>query len=203
MGRADNNGRLAADLLVIGGGMAGLTAGARAARGGAKVILVERAPVLGGSLTYASYVWTTPTFDGLRAVNPGGDPEMGRALVVGFADGVEWLRSTGAQLGPEQKTVPYGRGHAMDTNGYIRASQQILQAAGAEVLTDAETQALIARDGAVRGAEILLADGTVRHIEAPWTLLATGGYQADRELRARIWRWSASRKHAGCLSVTR
>jgi hypothetical protein len=30
----------------------------------------------------------------------------------------------------------------------------------------------------------VLADGTVRRIEARWTLLATGGFQADQELRA-------------------
>jgi succinate dehydrogenase/fumarate reductase flavoprotein subunit len=184
MGAADNDGRLAADLLVIGGGMAGLTAGARAAREGARVILIERAPALGGSMAFANYVWTTPTFEELRAVNPGGDPEMGHALVDGFAGGVEWLRSAGADLGPEQQVLRYGRGHALDTNGYVRVCEQILKAAGAEVLTGVQTRTLLVGDGAVRGAEVLLADGTVRRIEARWTLLATGGYQADRELRA-------------------
>jgi succinate dehydrogenase/fumarate reductase flavoprotein subunit len=43
---------------------------------------------------------------------------------------------------------------------------------------------LITGDGAVRGAECVLADGTVRRIQARLTLLATGGFQADPELRA-------------------
>lgn len=68
-----------ADLLVIGAGMAGLTAAARAARDGANVVLVERAQALGGSAVFAQYVWTTPTFEGLQALDPGGDPELRRA----------------------------------------------------------------------------------------------------------------------------
>jgi succinate dehydrogenase/fumarate reductase flavoprotein subunit len=174
-----------ADLLVIGAGMAGLTAAARAARDGANVVLVERAQALGGSAVFAQYVWTTPTFEGLQALDPGGDPELGRALVDGFADGIEWIRSIGVDVGPERPILWYGRGHALDTNAYIRTCERILQAAGAEILTGAETRTLIAGDGTVRGAEVLLADGTLRRIEARSTALMTGGYQADPELRAK------------------
>jgi succinate dehydrogenase/fumarate reductase flavoprotein subunit len=173
-----------ADLLVIGGGMAGLTAGAWAARKGARVVVVERAPTLGGSAALAGFIWSTPTFEALRAVNPGGDPELGRVLVDGFADGVDWVRSVGADCGPAVTVLRYGRGHQVDTNGYIRACAEILHAAGAEVLTSVRPVSLITGDGAVRGAECVLADGTVRRIEARWTLLATGGFQADQELRA-------------------
>jgi succinate dehydrogenase/fumarate reductase flavoprotein subunit len=177
-------GHAPTDLLVIGGGMAGLTAGAWAARNGARVVVAERAPTLGGSATFAGFVWTTPTFEALRAVNPGGDPELGRVLVDGFVDGVDWVRSVGADCGPAVTVLRYGRGHQVDTNGYIRACEQILRAAGAEVLTGARILSLITGDDAVRGAECVLADGTVRRIEARWTLLATGGFQADQELRA-------------------
>jgi succinate dehydrogenase/fumarate reductase flavoprotein subunit len=178
------SGHAPADLLVIGGGMAGLTAGAWAARNGARVVVAERAPALGGSAAFAGFVWTTPTFEALRAVNPGGDPELGRVLVDGFADGVEWVRSVGADCGPAVTVLRYGRGHQVDTNGYIRGCAEILRAAGAEVLTGARPVSLITGDGAVRGAECVLADRTVRRIEARWTLLATGGFQADPELRA-------------------
>jgi succinate dehydrogenase/fumarate reductase flavoprotein subunit len=172
------------DLLVIGGGMAGLTAGAWAARNGARVVLAERDAALGGSAAFAGFIWTTPTFEALRAVNPRGDPELGRALVGGFADGLDWVRSVGADCGAEVTVLRYGRGHQVDTNGYIRACTQILHTADAEVLTSARIRSLLASDGRVRGAECALADGTVRRIEARWTLLATGGFQADPELRA-------------------
>ena len=173
-----------ADLLVIGGGMAGLTAGAWAARQGARVIVVERAPTLGGSAAFAGFVWTTPTVDALQAVNPDGDPALGRAMIEGFPDGIEWVRSVGADCGPEVTVLRYGRGHQVDTNAYLRACQAILRAAGGEIVTGARTRELMIDDGAVRGAKCVLADGSVRPIEARWTLLATGGFQADRGLRA-------------------
>ncbi len=43
------------DLVVVGGGPAGLSAAIVAARAGAEVLLVEENPVLGGSLTYARF----------------------------------------------------------------------------------------------------------------------------------------------------
>jgi succinate dehydrogenase/fumarate reductase flavoprotein subunit len=183
MRTASGNGP--ADLLVIGGGMAGLTAGAWAARHGARVILVERAASLGGSAAFAGFVWTTPTVDVMRTVNSDGDPALGRALVEGFADGIEWVRSTGADCGPEVTVLRYGRGHQVDTNAYIRACRDMLRASGGEIITGARTRELVTDDaGVVRGAACVLADGQPRRIEARWTLLATGGFQADRGLRA-------------------
>jgi succinate dehydrogenase/fumarate reductase flavoprotein subunit len=177
-------GSAPADLLVIGGGMAGLTAGAWAARHGARVIVVERARTLGGSAAFAGFVWTTPTLDALRAVNPDGDPELSRALIEGFADGIEWVRSVGVGCGPAVTVLRYGRGHQVDTNAYIRACQAILHASGGEIVTGARTLDLVLDAGMVRGARCVLADGRPRRIEARWTLLATGGFQADRGLRA-------------------
>ncbi len=47
------------DLLVVGGGPAGLTAAITAAEAGADVILVEKEPELGGALTYARFAADT------------------------------------------------------------------------------------------------------------------------------------------------
>lgn len=80
------------DLLVIGGGMAGLTAAAHMAAEGGSVVLVEKAERTGGSARFAGFVWTTPTVEEMRRVNPDGDPALAAALVDGFADGVEWIR---------------------------------------------------------------------------------------------------------------
>ncbi len=49
------------DLAAVGGGMAGITAAARAGRDGATVVVVERACEIGGSARYASYLWTAPS----------------------------------------------------------------------------------------------------------------------------------------------
>lgn len=61
------------DLLVLGGGMAGLSAAAWAASQGARVALVEKAPHLGGTAALSGgYVWTAPTYACLRSLIPRG-----------------------------------------------------------------------------------------------------------------------------------
>ena len=56
-----------ADLLVIGGGMAGLAGGAAAAEAGARVAVVEKSRNLGGSAAMsAGIVWTAPDYETLR-----------------------------------------------------------------------------------------------------------------------------------------
>ncbi|MDT3446557.1 MULTISPECIES: FAD-binding protein [unclassified Pseudofrankia] len=172
------------DLLVIGGGMAGLTAAAWVARHGGRAVVVERAGTLGGSAALAGFVWTAPTLDVLRAVNPRGDSTLAAALVEGFPAGTEWIRSLGVECRPTVTVLRFGRGHQVDTNHYIGACAELLHAHGAEVLTGTQTRSLLLADGAVRGAECVLADGSTRRIEARWTLLATGGFQADPDLRA-------------------
>ena len=80
------------DLLVLGGGMAGLTAGARAAEDGARVLVVEVADTLGGSVLFAGYAWTAPSREVVDQVLPLGDAELRHALVDRFTDGVAWIR---------------------------------------------------------------------------------------------------------------
>ncbi len=86
------------DLLVIGGGMAGLSAAAKVAHEGGSVVLVDRAERPGGSARLAGFVWTAPTLDELRRVDPDGDPELARALLEGLAEGVAWIGSLGVML---------------------------------------------------------------------------------------------------------
>ena len=83
------------DLLVVGGGMAGLTAAASAATLGARVVLVEQGEQVGGSAIYAGFAWTAPSPDVMAQVNPHGDPDLADLLLGGFESGVEWIRSLG------------------------------------------------------------------------------------------------------------
>ncbi|WP_308286682.1 FAD-dependent oxidoreductase [Streptomyces griseorubiginosus] len=172
------------DLLVIGGGMAGLSAATRVAAEGGTVVVVEKAERTGGSARFAGFVWTTPTVEEMRRVNPDGDPGLATALVDGFADGVAWIRSLGVECRPPVPVLGFGRGHQVDTNHYLDTCERLIRDRGQEVLTDTWTRALVTDDGAVKGAECVLPDGSVRRIEAAWTLLATGGFQGDPGLRA-------------------
>lgn len=173
------------DLLVVGGGIAGMTAAAAAADAGRAVTVVERADALGGSGQFAGYIWTAPDHETMERVNPAGDGALKRALVDGFDDAVAWIGSLGVDCGPRVPIIGYGRGHKFDTAQYVDACRKAVRAAGGEIVTGASTERLLVDGGAVRGAQIRLADGTVRTVEAAATLLATGGFQADPELRAR------------------
>jgi succinate dehydrogenase/fumarate reductase flavoprotein subunit len=171
------------DVLVIGGGMAGLTAGARAARDGARVLVVEVAEHLGGSVLFAGYAWTAPSREVVDEVLREGDPDLRHALVDRFPDGVEWIRSLGVHVGDAQPILGFGRGHAFDTNQYVDLCRRLVLEHG-EVWTSTTTLELLRADGRVTGARLRRADGTVSEVTATATVLATGGFQADPALRA-------------------
>ncbi|AXK85191.1 Succinate dehydrogenase/fumarate reductase, flavoprotein subunit [Nocardia farcinica] len=178
--------RIDTDVLVIGAGMAGLTTATRALDRGARVVVVEKAETVGGSALFAGYAWTAPDHAVMDRVNPGGDPELRRALVDGFADGVDWIRGLGVEVDEAVPVLGYGRGHRFDTHRYVEECRRRVRAAGT-LLTGTETLALRTHDGAVTGAAVRLPDGATREIEAGATVLATGGFQADPELvRAHI-----------------
>ncbi|MFI6251759.1 FAD-dependent oxidoreductase [Streptomyces sp. NPDC051016] len=172
------------DLLVIGGGMAGLSAAARVASEGGTVVVVEKAERTGGSARFAGFVWTTPSVEEMRRVNPDGDPELATALVDGFADGVAWIRSLGVECRPPVPVLGFGRGHQVDTNHYLDTCERLIRDRGQEVLTGTSTRSLVTENGVVKGAECVLPDGSSRRFDATWTLLASGGFQGDRHLRA-------------------
>lgn len=163
------------DLLVIGAGMAGLTAAARAARDGLSVTVVEVSGEVGGSARFAGYAWTAPSHEVMTAQNPNGDKRLRHALVDRFAAGVDWIREIGVETGAAQRILSFGRGHRFDTNHYVDTCRRIVLDAGGTVLLDTDLERLVIEDGRVVGA------GDIR---ATSTLLATGGFQGDLELRA-------------------
>ncbi|MFE5916602.1 FAD-binding protein [Streptomyces sp. NPDC056468] len=174
------------DLLVIGAGMAGLTAGARAVRDGLSVVVTEIGDEVGGSARYAGYAWTAPSHEAMERHNPGGETSLKRALVDRFTDGITWIRSTGVDVKGAQPILGFGQGHQFDTNHYIDTCRRIVVEAGGEVLPATVTERLLLEDGAVAGAELVTGDGTRRIVQAASTLLATGGFQGDTALRDKF-----------------
>ncbi|NYI45293.1 succinate dehydrogenase/fumarate reductase flavoprotein subunit [Nocardioides aromaticivorans] len=169
------------DLLVIGGGMAGLTAAARAAKDGLRVVVVEIGDDVGGSARFAGYAWTAPSHEVMDAVNPRGDRALRHALVDRFADGIEWIRSLGVEAKDPVPLLGFGRGHQFDTNQYVDLCRQLVVRSGGEVRLRTQTSRLLTQDGRVVGAELTGPDGPAE-VRATWTLLATGGLQGDPEM---------------------
>jgi succinate dehydrogenase/fumarate reductase flavoprotein subunit len=174
------------DLLVLGGGMAGLSAAAWSVREGRSVVLVEKGE-LGGSAARAGFIWTAPTYEALREAIPDGDPELAARLVEGFAPALDWVRSLGVEVQPPVTVLRFGRGHQTSVLNYLRACELTLRDdARSDIVLGANAQRLLVEDGEVRGADVRLADGEAREIRANATLLATGGFGGDPDLRAEL-----------------
>ena len=175
------------DLLVLGGGVAGLSAAARAAQGGASVVLVEKAPAVGGSAAYAGFLWTAPTIEVMREVNPGGDASLGARVVEDYDHAIDWVRAVGVDVREPVTVLGYGRGRQTDMAALISSCERVVREAPAgDVLLRTSTERLLVQDGRVVGAEVVTGSGERRRIAARWTLLATGGFGGDPELRARL-----------------
>jgi succinate dehydrogenase/fumarate reductase flavoprotein subunit len=170
------------DLLVLGAGMAGLGAAAKAASEGASVVLVEKGEAIGGSAAYAGFIWTAPTADVMREVNPDGDPALGRRIVEGYDDALAFVRSLGVHVADPVTVLGYGRGCATDMANFLLACDRVVRERG-EVLVRSHALRLLTEDGAVVGAELETPAGP-RTIRARHTLLATGGFGGDPGLRA-------------------
>src|SRR5436190_7921953 len=174
------------DLLVLGAGMAGWTAASRAAKEGASVVRVDKAPAVGGSAAYAGFIWTAPSIEVMREVNPHGDPALGARLVDDHSVVLDWVRSLGVHVGEPVNQLGFGIGRQTDIANLLMTYERIVRdTPGSELILGARTERLLLEDGAVCGAELILASGEAREIRARSTLLATGGFGGDPDLRAR------------------
>jgi succinate dehydrogenase/fumarate reductase flavoprotein subunit len=175
---------LECDLLVLGSGMAGLSAAARAVEDGAKVVVVEKAEDIGGSaILSGGFVWTVPTTAKLH-YRGNGDAALGAVLVDGYANAIAWLRAREVQMSAPCD-VMYGRGYQIDIIGHLRACVASVEQAGGVVVPGTTTERLLLEQGAVVGADTAHSDGKVR-VMARNTLIATGGFQASPDLRVEL-----------------
>lgn len=181
------------DLLVLGGGMAGTAGTIRAIQAGGKVCLVEKADALGGSATYAEFIWTAPDLETFREKNPNGDPELAKAFISRFELAVQWVRDLGVEVREPVELLNFGRGYGTDlANLFLIGKRTVEGAEDSELLFESEPVKLLTDgDGSVVGAEVKLASGETREIHAANTLLAMGGFANNQKLR---------RKHFGELA---
>jgi succinate dehydrogenase/fumarate reductase flavoprotein subunit len=180
---------LEVDVLVIGGGMSGLTAAAHAAGDGAEVLVVEKAPATGGSAALAlGFFWTARTTADLLNENPGADPALAELLVSRFDDALDWIRASGVEVRDRMdlETVMGfpTHGHLFDNLGYLARCARTVTANGGHIIPESTVDSLILRDGAVDGAMVTDGDSTFS-VRATSTVLATGGIQGSPALRKK------------------
>ena len=188
---------LQADVVVAGAGIGGLTAARTALEHGASVLVIEKAPEIGGSAAVSGgAAWTAANVDAWLSVQPGANPAMGQALVDNYLDGVAWYETLGLQIEEQHDPTPYKFAryvHAFrpDSRTFMNNLAASVESAGGTILTSTGLRAIrIGNDGAVAGVEARGAGRTV-DMSAGAVVLATGGFQASPDLRARYFgRWA-------------
>jgi len=197
-----------ADVLVLGGGNAGLCAALSARESGASVLVVECAPpdfrggnsrhtrnlrcvhdaptdVLTGAYTEGEY------FEDLMRVTGGeSDEALARMTIQQSAPASRWMRSCGARFQPPLGgTLQLGRTNAFFLGGGKALMNTYYAAArknGIEVLYNAEVVALRIVDGRFENATVLI-DGEPVEIRARTLVAAAGGFEANLDWLKEAW----------------
>lgn len=199
------------DIVVVGGGGAGLAAAVTAVSPDCRVLLLEKCPVLGGSTAMAigsitgsgtrlqSHAGVQDSkedfFNDLdAAVNNLGlkdrdNIELRKVLVRDAGSAIDWITDLGASfVGPftEQGIHRIPRMHNIVPNSksYIAVMRQVAVKKGVEIRTSSRVLELITSNGIVTGvrASTLNRVSTIRVKRA--VILATGDYTSSRKLKA-------------------
>ncbi len=170
------------DLIVIGAGMAGLSAAARAAEAGLRVVVVDAAEEVGGSAALSGGILWTLESTAKMAYHGEGDPAFAAIVAQGYRDGVAWLRGRDTHMSTVLNPLN-GRGYQADLLGHFAQAVVTVEGADGIVVRDTRVDRLLTDgSGRVIGAHTVHADGEM-DIFAPWTLVSTGGFQGSAELR--------------------
>ncbi len=128
------------DVLVVGGGPAGLAAAVSAARGGARTLLVERYGFLGGMGTAGGVT----NFAGLYGRRDGVMQQLVHGVVDELLERIECLGGLNAPQDGLQGRI---RVRSYDVAAYKCAADQWLLAAGVELLFHAQAVGVVRADG--------------------------------------------------------
>lgn len=175
------------DLLVIGAGMAGMTAAALAASKGLAVGVVEKAGDIGGSALLSGGGLIKPQDrDTFLKSNPSGLAYFADLLFDGFDPLIDWISSMDVHVTPaasvEEVIGIASSMRGIDIASYIALCRAGVNDSGGWVVTSSAVEKLLIEDGVVVGAMVRDRDGATE-VRAKAVLLATGGFQASPELR--------------------
>jgi len=185
------------DVLVLGSGIAGITAALTAAEAGRSVILACKGKLFSGSSFYPG-TWGLgligPADESdeadlaatIEAVGCGmADPAMVRAFVAGIHPAIEQVRSMGVKLrradnGGQKEYIPCFDHKHRDWNGIeFDSAREIfsrrLKELGVTVLPGCEALELVQTDRRVCGA-VVAQGGSLCYLGCKALVLATGGY---------------------------
>jgi fumarate reductase flavoprotein subunit len=194
------------DVVIIGGGGAGLTAAIEATENGSKVILVEKNSVVGGNTNFATggmnaagtkyqekegiedsaQLHYEDTIKGGKNIN---NPELVKVLTENAADTVDWLAERGADLssvgragGASANRMHRPTGGAAVGAHLVEVLNKKAKEVGVDIRLQTKAVELISEDGKVTGIKVEDAKGNEYAIKAKAVVIATGGFGANPEL---------------------
>ena len=196
---------LSADVIVVGGGGAGMSAATRLAQLGKSVILVEKSGFLGGAISVSGgnqvvmgsqlQIDNGVADDSVESMvadfEANGANKNNKEILTLFAENVgattDWLVSNCGitfeeglhQLGEysHNRELAYTGGGA----GFAEAMRKAVEEAGVQVLLNTKAESLIADNGTVTGVKAASSDADYT-LTAGDVVLATGGYGANKDM---------------------
>ena len=201
------------DLVVVGSGLAGLSAAIEGASAGASVVVLEKRRIVGGNTRLAAGEFSAPADklnlhqklglppddpdifkeDILRGGDRVQDPELVRVLAYGAAEALNWLLDLGLELNPVL-TKPGGhssfRCHSIKGGGkaIVETLLQRANGKGVKVMTEHKLADLVRErpfGGRVLGAKVETREGEILIGARKGVILAAGGFSADIPFRMK------------------
>lgn len=197
-----------ADIVIVGGGVAGLTAAVEASTTGLDVVLIEKMGMLGGStsLSGGKILAAGSVFQKEQGIED--TPKAFYDFMIGMGDGlvnedrlkmiaegsaanIDWLMEQGVEFSGEIDTpnpaMKPNRGLTVASGsgaGFITPLEEVAVKQGVEIMLETRgTKLLTDESGAVIGVEALQASGDTITFHAEAVILATGGYDRNEEVK--------------------
>lgn len=198
------------DVVVVGGGGSGLAAAIEARAAGAKVVLIEKNPELGGSTAWSiGSVTASQTPHQARKgivdnpadhwrdmagfngeLDPRDNEGLRRLLADEMPDTFRWLLRHGVRFYGPMPEPPHSkpRMHNVlpNSRAFITRLSKTARRAGVEIFCGTRATALVSERSRVVGVDCTTADGPRRFRARGGVVLTAGDFTSDPELKAKF-----------------
>lgn len=197
------------DVIVIGSGAAGMSAAIAARDKGARTVVLEKMPIIGGNTLISSGVVNAPDEKNqklqgiedsnewfykqtLAAGHDKADPVLVKVLTDRSYQTIQWLESIGVKFKKGVFQVYGGlwpRGHYPSVShgrGYVAALSEQCRAKDIPILTNVQVVGLIKEGSRVIGVEARFKNQLKKFYADKAVIIASGGFSANKALYTKL-----------------